>query len=360
MRWTIVTLVAVMATTAVHAQPKAVLLIHGGAGVLTEDEMKPHGLTREVFENGLADALRAGYESLQKKGATAIDGVESAIRSLEDNALFNAGKGAVLTTDGRAELDASIMEGRMDGMGEGKKDPRKRAGAVTGLHHVKNPISAARAVLEMPNSKHMFLAGEGAERYLMTDEIMKKHNLEKVSNIYFWTDRRVDEIRKIQAKQMALADSPSRRFGTVGAVAVVDGKLAAGTSTGGVTSKWPGRIGDAPIIGAGTYADDRACGVSCTGTGEVFIRHAVAHDVVCRMMYKKVDVATASKETIEQLPDEDGGVGGFIALDPKGNIAAAMSPKTNGVYRGYVDDKGNVYVALFAKDEWKKIEPKAK
>jgi L-asparaginase / beta-aspartyl-peptidase len=327
-----------------QAPQKAVLLIHGGAGVLTDAEMKELGLTRADFEKALAESLAAGFKAMQGEGKTAVDGVEAAIRVMEDSPLFNAGKGAVLTADGRAELDASIMEGRIEGSGEGKKDPRKRAGAVTGVHHVKNPISAARAVMEMPDSRHMLLAGEGAERFVFSEANLKKYNQERVSNTYFWTDRRVAEIRKKEPKLITMSPKPVEKFGTVGASAVVNGHLAAGTSTGGLTGKWPGRIGDSPIIGAGTYADDRACGVSCTGTGELFIRHAIAHDVVARMIYKKIGVVEAASEAAAQLPDDDDGVGGFIALG------------ADGIYRGYVTAKGEIYVALLAKEEWKRVK----
>lgn len=357
---------------------KTVLVIHGGAGVFTEKELQDEGLRNDDYERGLAEALHAGFE-MRKKGKSSVEVVEAAIRVMEDSPLFNAGRGAVFTQDGRVELDAAIMEGSMQGAGEGKQDPRKRAGAVAAVTHIKNPISAARAVMEMQESRHVMLVGEGAERFALSEANQKRYAIESVSNAYFWTDRRVKQIqekviqeRKDRESAKGKADQPkgarsggrlpaSQRLGTVGAVALSDnGRLAAGTSTGGLTGKLTGRVGDSPIIGAGTYADDRACGVSCTGTGEVFIRHVVAHDVVARMLYKKIGVEAAAKETIEQLPDEVEGVGGLIALDKDGRHAFGMSAKSLGMYRGYVTQNGAIYVAIGAKDSAKLIERVAK
>lgn len=321
--------------------------------------MKKEGLTRRDFEQPLAQALAAGYQALQKKDMTAVDAVEAAIRVLEDSECFNAGRGAAFTSDGRVELDAAIMEGRTEGRGEGKADPRKRAGAVAGVTHVKNPISAARVVMEMEGSRHVLLAGDGAEQFVLSPENRDKYQIERVSNLYFWTERRLRQAWKSDAKKKGPGDvknavpgGAERRMGTVGAVARDRrGGLAVGTSTGGLTNKMPGRIGDSPLIGAGTYADDRACGVSCTGTGEVFIRHAVAHDVVARILYGKRPLHDAVKETMADLPDEDGGVGGLIALDPTGRHAFGMSAKLDGMYRGYVTEDGRMYVAIFAGEE---------
>jgi beta-aspartyl-peptidase (threonine type) len=352
--------------------PKAVLVVHGGAGVITPEQMAKANLdigrpaTPKDYEETLAAALEAGYRALP--GKTSVDAVEAAIRVLEDSELFNAGRGAVFTHDGRVELDAAIMDGRTTGDADstaGKRDPRKRAGAVTGVTHVKNPISAARAVMEMPDARHMFLAGDGAERYVLAEAVARQYRIEAVTNAYFWTDRRVRDIRRSVGKSVgregsapvrgaAVPARPDLAFGTVGAVALDSrGTLAAGTSTGGVNDKWTGRIGDTPVIGAGTYADDRACAVSCTGTGELFIRHAVAHDVVARIVYAKTGVADAAQAAIDQLPDETGGVGGLIALDRDGHHTAAMSAKTAGMYRGYVTEAGDVYVALYAKNEYR-------
>lgn len=353
---------------------KVVLVIHGGSGVLTEQEMKNEALVRQDFEQALTRALSAGYRTLRQKDRTSVDAVEAAVRVMEDSELFNAGRGAAFNSDGRVELDAAIMEGKMEGQGEGKKDPRKRAGAVAAVTHIKNPISAARAVMEMEGSRHVMLVGEGAERFALSEPNPAKFRIEAVSNLYFWTDRRLRQIRAEFKRNEGDASrgsvsvlsgtagprqavSPERRFGTVGAVAC-DGRklLAAGTSTGGLTHKLPGRVGDSPIIGGGTYADDRACGVSCTGTGEVFIRHAVAHDVVARMLYGGISVADAVHGTIAGLPDEDGGIGGLIALDREGRHAFGMSKKSVGMYRGYATADGQFYVAIYANDPDKQIE----
>jgi beta-aspartyl-peptidase (threonine type) len=355
-----------------RAEEKVVLVIHGGAGVLTPKEMKGltledgQPLTRDHYEAALAEALEAGYKALQKGQAAAhVDAVEAAIRVMEDSELFNAGHGAALNHDGQAELDAAIMEGKMaqrkKGDPDGKMDYRKRAGAVAAVTHIKNPISAARAVMEMADQRHVLLVGDGAEWFALSEENKERYRLERVSNAYFWTDRRLKDIRKALEREKEKADKQSdnnrdegrrrdRYLGTVGAVALnlKAGNLAAGTSTGGLTNKWRGRVGDTPVIGAGTYADDRACGVSCTGTGEVFIRHAVAHDVVARMVYAKEAVDKAAQESIDQLPDEeDGGVGGLIALDRDGKHAFAMSKRSTGMYRGYATDKGDFYVAVY-------------
>ena len=333
--------VAIIASASVD-QPanRTVLVIHGGAGTLTDAEMAALNLTRQDFEKGLTEALVAGRQAW-KDNKSAVDCVEAAIRVMEDSELFNAGKGATLTSDGRAELDAAIMEGSMQGTGEGKRDPRKRAGAVTGVTHVKNPISAARAVMEMDASRHVMLAGDGAETFVLNDANRTKYGIERVNNTHFWTDRRLKQLRELQAKGK----------GTVGAVAVdKQNRLAAGTSTGGLPNKWPGRIGDSPILGAGTYADERACGVSCSGTGEVFIRHAVAHDVVARMLYAGKSVSDAARETIDALPDEPDGVGGLIALDREGRHAFAMSKRCAGMYRGYVTEGGRIFVGVFANE----------
>jgi beta-aspartyl-peptidase (threonine type) len=367
--------------TAAAQPPKVLVVVHGGAGVITPEQMAKAVLDTgkpanpKDYEDTLALALEAGYRALP--GKTSVDAVEAAIRVLEDSELFNAGRGAVFTHDGRVEMDAAIMDGRMTADADtatGKRDPRKRAGAVTGVMHVKNPISAARAVMEMPGGRHMFLAGDGAERYVLAEPVAREYRIEAVSNAYFWTDRRVRAIRGAVGKSVGREGSqppgnarvparPDLAFGTVGAVALDSrGTLAAGTSTGGVNDKWTGRIGDTPVIGAGTYADDRACAVSCTGTGELFIRHAVAHDIVARMVYAKSNVTEAARSTIDQLPDETGGVGGLIALDRDGRHTAAMSAKTSGMYRGYVTEAGDVYVALYAKDEYRlmrRVRPSA-
>jgi beta-aspartyl-peptidase (threonine type) len=330
--------------------PKVVLVIHGGAGVLDEDEMRDAGTKTADYEEALAAALRSGWLALRE--GTSVDAVEQAIRSMEDSPLFNAGKGAALSADGQARLDAAIMEGTAmppaSGQALGKGDPRKRAGAVADVLHVKNPISAARAVMEMDGQRCVLLVGEGAEAIALSDANLRRYRLERVPNDYFRTPWREKSLHEAQQREKKRAGrgAPAAVFGTVGAVARKGKALAAGTSTGGLTNKLPGRVGDTPLIGCGTYADDRACAVSCTGTGEVFIRHALAHDVAARMLYStpQPSVAEAARNAIASLPDEEGGVGSLIALDGDGNHVVAMSEKLAGTYRGYVTADGEVFV----------------
>jgi cyanophycinase len=356
---------------------RVVLVIHGGAGVLTPEEMKDEHVGREDYEEALARALRAGYDAMKGTG-TSVDGVEAAVRVMEDSELFNAGRGAAFNSDGRVELGAAIMEGNMDDKAtdEGKRDPRKRAGAVAAVTNIKNPFSAARAVMEMDGSRHVLLVGPGAEWYALSEPVRSRYHIERVSNLYLWTERRLKQIQKefkedsrpgkAGAPGPLKGDRPNRprradlRLGTVGAIALDrQGHLAAGTSTGGLTNKMPGRVGDSPVIGAGTYADDRACAASCTGTGEVFIRHPVAHDVVARMLYAHQSVGGAVEDAIDALPDEKDGVGGLIALDKEGRHAFRMSQKSVGMYRGYVTERGDIYVAIFFKEEEKLVTPAA-
>lgn len=335
------------------AVPHVVLGIHGGAGV-TKKEMTPE--LEKHLRAGLELALKEGYARLQKPGATSLDAVETAIRVLEDDPWFNAGKGAVFTHDGRNELDASIMEGRM-----------KKGGAVAGVTVVKNPISAARAVME--KTKHVMLIGRGAEVFA------REAGLEIVDPKYFWTEQRWKQLQEDLEKEREAAGKkadgkkppekkdggksdkqgaeiqsgrPGYEWSTVGAVAVDSaGNLAAGTSTGGMSNKQFGRIGDSPIIGAGTYADNRSCAVSCTGHGEFFIRYAVSHDIALHMEYKGLSVQQAADEVIRRKLKEAGGEGAAIALDPEGNFA--MSHNTEGLYRGYVTSDGKMKVMLFEK-----------
>ena len=303
-----------------------VLVIHGGSGALPRKQMTP--AREKKYRAALEEALRAGYRALQRPGGTGLDAVEAAIRVMEDSPLFNAGKGAVFTRDGRNELDASVMEGK-----------GRRAGAVANVTCVKNPISAARAVLE--KSPHVLLVGPGADKFA------RRARLEIVDPSYFKTDERWREWQEYRAKdkkQGGLAPAPRER-GTVGAVALDrQGNLAAGTSTGGLAYRLPGRVGDSPIIGAGTYADNAACAVSCTGYGELFIRHAVAHEVAALMKYRKLSVRDAAERALGELPQEPGGVGGLIALDAAGN--AAMPYNTEGMYRGQMRD-GTLSVAIY-------------
>jgi beta-aspartyl-peptidase (threonine type) len=315
---------------------KLVLVIHGGEGDLPEKvtpEMeKKH---KEVLE----EALRQGYARLKqnKKGAS-LDAIEAAIRVMEDSPLFNAGKGAVFTHEGRNELDASIMEG---------KD--KKAGAVAGVTIVKNPITAARAVME--HSPHVLLVGRGAELFAI------KQKLDIVHPDYFWTAQRWDELQEAlkkeanRRKEGAAVPIRERHFGTVGAVALdQDGNLAAGTSTGGMTNKWSGRIGDSPIIGAGTYADNEGCAVSCTGWGEYFIRYGVAHDINARVKYAGRSVKDAAEIVINQQLQRAGAEGGAIVLGRNGEFHIAYNRLAGQMSRGSItSDDGVPHVAILDK-----------
>jgi beta-aspartyl-peptidase (threonine type) len=312
-----------------------VLAIHGGIGVDRKD-MTPE--LEAQLRPALEQALKAGYAALKKPNATGLDGVEAAIRVLEDSPLFNAGRGAVFTHEGRNELDASIMEGKT-----------KHAGAVASVTIVKNPITAARAVME--KSKHVLLIGRGAEVFAT------RNNLEIVDPSYFWTEPRWRDIQKRWEQERDPKSDQSRyvnpvmpkhEFGTVGAIALgEDGNLAAGTSTGGMTNKAFGRVGDSPIIGAGTYADNEGAAVSCTGHGEFFIRWAVAHEVNALMKYRGLPIEKATDNVINGQLKPAAGEGGLIALDRKGNFSAAYN--TEGMYRGYITADGKTNVALY---EW--------
>jgi beta-aspartyl-peptidase (threonine type) len=315
-----------------HQVPNVVLGVHGGLGIEKKD-LTPE--LEKAYRADLERALRAGHAALNKPGASGLDGVEAAIRVLEDAPLFNAGKGAVFTHEGRNELDASLMEGKS-----------LRAGSVAGVTIVKNPITAARAVME--KSKHVMLIGRGAEIFAT------KQGLEIVDPSYFWTEPRwkqlqdawKEEADKAGRKQGAAPSATHHEWGTVGAVALGrDGTLVAGTSTGGMSNKQFGRVGDSPIIGAGTYADNAGCAVSATGHGEYFIRYAVAHDINSLVKYKGLPVDQAANEVVNKKLKEAGGEGGVIALDARGNFA--MPFNSEGMYRGYVTQDGSIKTLLY-------------
>jgi beta-aspartyl-peptidase (threonine type) len=322
-------LMLMFAATAL-AQSKPMLVMHGGAGTITRASMTPE--LEKQYRETLEQALRAGHAVLMKGGAS-LDAVETSIRILEDSPLFNAGKGAVFTHDGKNELDAAIMNG---------KD--KMAGSVAGVTVIRNPISAARAVME--KSPHVMMAGKGAEVFA------KAAGLQIVDPSYFWTERRwkalQNELAKEQGKPRAYLDVPDeKKFGTVGAVALdKNGDLAAGTSTGGTTNKRYGRIGDAPIIGAGTYAENESVAVSCTGAGEFFIRWTVASDIAALVKYRGMSVKAAGDEVIhKKLEPVKGAEGGAIILDGKGNFA--MPFNSEGMYRGWVGADGVPHVLIY-------------
>jgi beta-aspartyl-peptidase (threonine type) len=322
------------------AATDVVLGIHGG---MADDEDEVSQEEAQELRQVLATSLRAGHKLLIEDDASSLDAIETAIRVLEDSPLFNAGKGAVFTFEGRNELDASIMEGK-----------QKRAGAVAGVTIIRNPISAARAVME--KSPHVLLTGRGAEVFAT------KAGLEIVDPGYFWTLPRWKDIedrwrkaRSRAGKQSALdrkADGEAAghpvHWGTVGAVAVDrQGNLAAGTSTGGMTGKMYGRVGDSPIIGAGTYADNEGCAVSCTGHGEYFIRFAVSHEINALVKYKGLKVEEAVERVINKELEDAGGNGGAIALDAHGRFSAAQNG--DGMYRGWITRAGDVTTRLWSK-----------
>jgi len=311
-------------------QEKAVLVVHGGAGTITRATMTPEA--EQQYRAALEQSLKAGHAVLAK-GGSSLDAVETAVRVLEDNPLFNAGKGAVFTHDGKNELDASIMNGKT-----------KAAGSVAGVSIIRNPISAARAVME--KSEHVMMAGRGAELFATS------LGLEIVDPQYFWTERRwkslQQELIKEQGqKPQAVLDGPDeKKFGTVGAVAVDRlGNLAAGTSTGGMTNKKYGRVGDAPIIGAGTYAENESVAVSGTGHGEFFIRWTVAYDIAALVKYRGMSVAAAAEEVVHKKLAPAKGEGGVIALDAKGNFA--MPFNSEGMYRGWIGADGVPHVSIY-------------
>jgi len=307
------------------------LAIHGGAGTIERSNITPE--KEREYRAGLEQALRAGYEIL-KRGGSSLDATEAAVRVLEDDPHFNAGRGSVFTSAGTNEMDASIMDGRT-----------LKAGAVGSVQHIKNPITLARLVME--KSPHVMLDCAGAEAFA------KANGIELVDQKYFFTQERWDALQKMKAAEKNRASGDGKSFiitdqdrhGTVGAVALdKDGNLAAATSTGGTTHKMPGRIGDTPVIGAGTYANNQTCAVSCTGDGEYFIRASAAHEVSALMQYRGLKLQQAAQtalDTVKQL----GGTGGLIAIDNNSDVALPFN--TNGMYRGYVDPKGKFVIEIY-------------
>jgi beta-aspartyl-peptidase (threonine type) len=300
------------------------MAIHGGAGTLPRTEM---GSEQELlYRAGLAAALDAGFAVLQA-GGTSLDAVTQAVIALEDNPLFNAGRGAVFTHDGRNELDAAIMNGST-----------LEAGAICGVTHVRNPIALARAVME--HSDYVMLSGAGAEEFALS------RGMELVPQSYFYTPERFRQLERIRSGDAGLSALTISHVGTVGAVAVdAGGKLAAATSTGGMTDKRYNRIGDSPIIGAGTYADDRSCAVSATGHGEMFIRAAVAHDICSRMRFGGRSLQTAVREVVlEELPALRG-EGGVVAIDRAGDIV--MEFNSEGMFRASRRAGEEAHIAIY-------------
>lgn len=304
------------------------IAIHGGAGTLPRAEISAD--RRRQYHDGLNTALQAGYAVLQA-GGTSIAAITTAVMSLEDNPLFNAGRGAVFTLDGRNELDASIMAGGS-----------LTAGAVCGVLHIKNPVALARAVMEQ--SEHVMLAGAGAEEFALGQ------GFSLVPQSYFYTEERWRQLERIRSGDQQLSALTISHVGTVGAVALDSkGDLAAATSTGGMTGKRFQRIGDSPIIGAGTYADNRSCAVSATGHGEVFIRAAVAHDICARMRFGGRDLGSAVREVVLQELTALNGEGGVIAVDRQGEVS--MEFNSEGMFRASRREGEKPYVAIYRNEE---------
>lgn len=303
---------------------KCRIAVHGGAGTISPDKITPE-LERDL-RAGLRRALEAGHSVLCDAGSS-LDAVGAAVRVLEDDPLFNAGRGAVFTSAGTHEMDAAIMDGKT-----------LAAGAVGGVKRVRNPILLARAVME--KSPHVLLAAEGGEAFA------REMGLELVDEKYFFTAQRweaLERVRKGDAESFAFSDQD--RHGTVGAVALDQaGNLAAATSTGGNTNKRPGRIGDTPIIGAGTYANNQTCAVSATGDGEFFIRAVAAHELSALMQHGKMNLEDAARAVLEKVA-AIGGTGGLIAIDRAGNIALPFN--TTGMYRGSIGADGEARIAIY-------------
>ncbi len=300
-----------------------VLVIHGGAGTIERSSMSPED--EKAIRKSLNDALDIGY-SILKKGGSSMDAVEATIVFLEDSPWFNAGKGSVITKEGHHELDASIMNGNT-----------LNAGAVSGVKTLKNPIKSARLVME--KSPHVMLYGEGAEKFAV------EYGMDTVENSYFTTPSRLESWKALNEGKGEISTSEPSKFGTVGCVALdKKGNIAAGTSTGGMMNKAYNRIGDSPILGAGTYADNETCGVSCTGHGEYFIRIGVAKEISDQMAFGNKSLEEAVNYTIHEKLTGMEALGGLIAIDKEGNVA--MPFNTPGMYRGY-RKADKTYIGLY-------------
>ena len=310
---------------------KYAIAIHGGAGTILKSTMTPE--KEKAYLDGLKNAIEAG-ETILKNGGSSIDAVEKAIRSLEDNPLFNAGKGAVFSNAGKNEMDASIMNGA-----------DLSAGAVAGISNIKNPITLAKGIMQ--KSEHVFLAGNGAI------EFAKLIGSEFEEDAYFFEQMRFDQLQQAKQSDGVFLDHTTdkfengeKKFGTVGAVALdIHGNLAAGTSTGGMTNKKFGRVGDSPIIGAGTYANNETCAISCTGHGEFFIRSVVAHDISCLIEYKGLSLKEACDFVVMDKLVKIGGEGGLIAIDKNGNIE--MPFNSEGMYRAKKSEDGALFIKIY-------------
>ncbi len=337
--FTALTLAGFVLESAGQENKPIAIVIHGGAGTIRRETLTPD--REKAYRDKLQEALTTGYNIL-KSGGTSLDAVVATINVMEDSPQFNAGKGAVFTADGTNELDAAIMDGAT-----------LKAGSVASLKRIKNPITLARWVME--RSPHVMMVGEGAETFA------KQNGMEWVDPSYFRTEQRWNQLQEAKKREQQMSDpgsqskkpggpnndeSDERKFGTVGCVALDRaGNIAAGTSTGGTTNKKFGRVGDAPIIGAGTYANNKTCGISCTGTGEYFIRSVVGHDVSALMEYKGMSLKEAADYVVMDKLVKMGGDGGLIAMDNKGNIATPFN--TSGMYRGYIDVAGKMVIQIY-------------
>jgi len=311
-----------------ESTPPVAIVLHAGAGTIERDSLKPE--TERQIRSMLEQAVRAGHHILTS-GGSSLDAVTAAVTMLEDSPFFNAGKGAVFNAQGKHELDAAIMDGS-----------NLQAGAVAAVHNIRNPILLARKV--MTDSVHVMLIGEGAEMFA------REHGIAFEDDDYFYTELRWQQLQKARASENPeahlVSESPDRWLSTVGAVALdAAGNLAAATSTGGTTNKRWGRVGDSPIIGAGTYADNRSCAVSATGHGEYFIRATVARDICARVQFLGVSLRQAADDVIKGQLVEMGGDGGVIALDHHGNVAISFN--TPGMYRASIGVDGKMFVGIY-------------
>lgn len=307
------------------------IAIHGGAGTILRTSMTPQ--KEKEYIKGIEEALTAG-ELILARGGSSLDAVEAAVKKMENYPLFNAGKGSVFTHDGKNEMDACIMEGK-----------ELKAGAVAGVQHIKNPISLARAVME--KSEHVLLVGDGAMQFAV------HMNIEFERDEYFFVQQRYDQLQMAKNSNQTILDhtpettvNNEKKMGTVGAVALdVHGNLAAATSTGGMTNKRWGRVGDSPIIGAGTYANNKTCAISCTGHGEFFLRAIVAYDISCLMEYKGLSLKEACNLVVNNKLVKFGGEGGLIAIDAFGNIELPFN--SEGMYRGMKKSNAPIYIDIY-------------
>jgi beta-aspartyl-peptidase (threonine type) len=306
---------------------KIAIVIHGGAGTILKENMTPE--LESAYLQKLEEAVKIGYEIL-KNGGSSQSAVVETIKIMEDSPLFNAGVGAVLTNNETVSLDASFMEGN-----------NLNAGAIAGSKYIKNPIMAAISVME--DSPHVLLSSDGA------DEFAIQIGLDTMPNSYFITERRLNSVREVKENdQLSFIDAYTNdsKYGTVGCVAIdIKGNISSGTSTGGTTNKKWGRIGDVPIVGAGTYANNDCCGISATGWGEHFIRNVVAYDIAAQMMYDDKSIVEASRKSLDKVI-KTGGDGGVIGLDKSGNVA--MEFNTSGMYRAFIDNEGNLTVKIYS------------